>query len=535
MSAAAIPPGRLLAFLADMRSYGGKCAPVRVLQTHASFVAIAGRFVFKVKERVNFGFLDFSTLEKRRHFCEREVLLNRRLSPGVYLGVVPISLNQAGLVFGIRGEIVEYAVKMRHLPERYFLPRLLREGKVAARDVDAIVATLVPFYGAHDPTPEIAGWGRIGKLRISTSENFRQLKRFAGETISRPALDAIRLYTGGFFHCHAALFAARVREGRIRDCHGDLHLDHIHLGPSRLAIFDCIEFNDRFRCIDVASDAAFLAMDFDFHGRPDLSRRFAVGMARALADPGMLQLLDFYKCYRAVVRGKVESLREFPPGAPDAEWRECRARAERYLRLALQYAIAGSQPIVLIVMGSVGSGKSTLAQSLQRELGWEVFSSDRIRKELGSVPLQVRGSKSERRTLYSRKMSDKTYAALTRSAVDEVRKQRSVILDATFSSRHRRIQLLKALASSVVDHCFVETRAGAAVIKGRLEQRASAPGEISDARIEDLTLLARAWEPPTEVDAHHFLAVKSGRACGATVLAALRALARRRSRRAAPG
>jgi aminoglycoside phosphotransferase family enzyme/predicted kinase len=530
MSADAASPQRLLAFLRDARSYQGKPGPIRVVQTHASYLALAGRYVFKVKKQVNFGFLDFSTLEKRRHFCEREVLLNRRLCPGIYLGVVPISMDEDRLAFGLRGEIVEYAVKMRRLSERYFMLRLMRRDEVTACDVDTIVAKLAPFYKAQQPTPEIAEWGRIAKLRISTDENFRKLSEFIGVTISRPALDAIQLYTNGFFRRHAALFAARVRERRIRDCHGDLHLEHIHLSPSRLTIYDCIEFNDRFRCIDVANDTAFLAMDLDFHGRPDFARRFATGTARALADPGMLQLLDFYKCYRASVRGKVESLRQFTPGLPDADRPDCRARAERYFRLALQYAIRGSEPMVLILMGRVGSGKSTLARLLGRELDWEVYSSDRLRKELGSVAPHVRRAEPERRRLYSKAMSDKTYSALARHAAAQIRQQRSVILDATFASRARRDRLRRVLVRAGVDYCFVETRVATAKIKERLKERARSAREISDARLEDLPMLARAYERPTELESQHFLVVKTTRTCQAAALATLKALAQRRSR-----
>lgn len=527
MSADAASPERLLAFLRDARSYRGKCEPIRVLQTHASYLALAGRFVFKVKKRVNFGFLDFSTLAKRRHFCEREVLLNRRLCPDIYRGVVPISMNGDRLAFGLRGEIVEYAVKMRRLPERYFLPRLVRLGKVAARDVDAIVATLAPFYKAQESTPEIAAWGRIAKLRVSTDENFRQLRAFIGTTISRPALDAIRLYTNGFFRRHAALFAARVRDRRIRDCHGDLHLQHIHLSPSRLTIYDCIEFNDRLRYIDVANDAAFLAMDFDFHGRPDFARRFATRTARALADPGMLQLLDFYKCYRACVRGKVESLRQFTPDLADAERLDCRARAARYLRFALQYAIRGSKPMVLVVMGRVGSGKSTLARSLGQELNWEVLSSDRLRKELESVPLHQRGSEAERRRLYSQRVSDKTYAMLARHAAKQIGQENSVILDATFGLRRRRQHLRKLLERAGVDYCFVETRAARATIIRRLQKRARSAPEISDARLEDLPMLTGADQRPTELASEHFIVVKTTRTRDAALVATLRALAQR--------
>ncbi len=235
-------------------------------------------------------------------------------------------------------------------------------------------------------------------------------------------------------------------------------------------------------------------MDFDFHGRPDFARRFVTRTARALADPGMLQLMGLNKCYRALARGKVESLRKFTPDVPDTERLECRARAVRYPRIALQYAILGSEPMVLIVIGRVGSGKSTLARALGRELDWETFSSDRIRKELGGLPLHVRGAKPERRRLCSKAMSDKTYAALARHAATQIRQQRSVILDATFGSRPRREQLRKVLARAGVDCCFVETRAATATIKNRLKEREHSAGEISDAQLDDLATLTRTYE-----------------------------------------
>lgn len=529
MKTGAVSQDRLLDFLRDPQSYPHHPRRIRMFQTHASWVVLTSRRAYKVKKPVNFGFLDFSTLEKRRHFCEREVMLNRRLCPDIYLGLVPISMKNGRLVFGSGDEIVEYAVEMRRLSQRFFLLPRIERGEVTTRDVDAIVAALKPFYEAQKPTPEITAWGRVAKLKVSTDENFRQTQDFIGVTISRPAYHAIRLYTGAFYRRHASLFALRVRERRIRDCHGDLHLDHIHLAPARLTIYDCIEFNDRFRYIDVANDAAFLAMDFDFHERPDLSRHFAARMATMLGDPGMLRLLDFYKCYRAYVRGKVESLHHIVSGVPEVEWRESRVRAERYFRLALKYAIGGSKPMVLIVMGRVGSGKSTLARSLGRELHWPVFSSDRIRKELAGVPLYVRGGEAERRRLYAKRVSDKTYAALARNAVEHARDQRDVILDATFSSRRRRKRLRQVLERAGVAYCFVETRAATATIKSRLKKRERSSGEISDARLGDFPALDRAYEPPTELEPRHFLAVKTARTSEAVVFATLKSLAQRRA------
>ncbi len=526
---------RLHDFLRDPRSYPGKPARVQMLQTHASYLVLTPRRVFKVKKPVNFGFLDFSTLEKRRHFCEREVTLNRRLCPGVHLGVRPISIAGGRLRFGPGKEIVEYAIEMRRLPARYFLLRLLARGQISTREVDAIVETLAPFYMAQQPTPEIEEWGRVAKLQISTEENFRQTEEFIGVTITRAAFEAIRSFTATFYRRHAALFAARIREGRIRDCHGDLHLDHIHLSPAGITIYDCIEFNDRFRYIDVASDAAFLAMDFDFNGHREFARHFATRLAHALDDPALLTLLDFYKCYRAYVRGKVESFQQIAEGVPEPERLESRARAERYFRLALQYAVCGSEPMVLIVMGRVGSGKSTLARALGRELGWELFSADRIRKELAGVPLHVRGGAAERRRLYAEKMTDRTYAALAHHVADELRQRPGTILDATFGSRHRRDQLRRTLERAGVGYCFIEIHASTATLKKRLAARAQSAGEISDARLEDFAKLDRAYEPPDELAPRHFIAVKTARTTEAVVVATLKRLADDRARQTRKG
>lgn len=520
----------LLRFLETPKSYPHQPPRVWMIQTHSSWVALAAPFVYKVKKPVNFGFLDFSTLEKRKFFCEREVELNRRLCPGVHLGVLPISRKKGRLTFGAGEAVVEYAVHMRKLPERYFILRCLERQAVGTAEIDRIVSTLKAFYEAQHPDPEIARWGRKTKLKISTDENFRQTEDFIGNTISRPAYEAIRAFTNGFFRQHPARFAARVLEGRIRDCHGDLHLEHIHLSPKHVVIFDCIEFNDRFRYIDVANDVAFLAMDFDFRRRPDLSRYTARRIAAQLSDPGLLGLLDFYKCYRAYVRGKVESFQLLSGGITGSEKREIGERAHRYFRLALRYAVSGSQPMVLIASGRVGSGKSTLARSLGEELGWRVYSSDRIRKELAGVSLYVRGGQRERRRLYSKAMTDRTYAALERAAEAEIAKRRGVILDATFSSRRRRSRLRHALERFGVDFCFLESRARPETIKRRLAARSRSTGEISDARLEDYAMLDRAYEPPSEVGPGHLIGVRTARTSEAVVTAALKGLARRRAR-----
>jgi uncharacterized protein len=516
---------RLLPFLLNPQSYPHRPRAVRLVQTHASFVFIAPPFVLKVKKPVNFGFLDFSTLERRRHFCEREVALNRRLCPQAYLGVVPISATKDGFAFGPGGPVVEYAVKMRQLTERHFLDHLLARGAVTARDLDRIAATLRNFYRAQHPTAEVESWGRVSRLRISTDENFRQTREFIGRTLSRAAFETIRRFTNGFYRRNATLFASRVRGRWIRDCHGDLHLEHIHLTPRALHIYDCIEFNDRFRYVDVASDAAFLAMDLDFEDRPDFARHFAARMAAALRDDGMPRLMDFYKCYRAYVRGKVESLHSVARAAPEAERQVSAERARRYFRLALRYAVADSRPLVLVVMGRIASGKSTLAANLGAELGWEVFSSDRVRKGLAGFPPYERGSAAARRRLYSAAMTWRTYDRLATKALAETRAGRGVILDATFARREQRAGLRTRLARHGVECRFIEVRAGDAAVKRRLKSREAEAGEVSDARLEDFANLTGLYQPPKELKPDICVAVRTGTTPERTLARALRALA----------
>lgn len=485
----------LIRFLKDPSSYAHAPSSVRLVQTHISYVALASPFVFKVKKPVDFGFLDFTTLERRRHYCEEEVRLNRRLCARIYEGVVPIARGAQGLTFGDEGEVVEYAVRMRELEDGRFLHQLLARGAAGPADLDRVVAKLLPFYRRQTPAPEVTAWGRLKKLRISTDENFEQTERFVGEALPRPAFEALRYFTERFYAARRALLERRCEEGHIVDAHGDLHAEHIHLTAEDVCIYDCIEFNERLRYIDVASDVAFLTMDLAFNGHPELSRYLAAQMAARLQDPDLRRLLGFYGCYRAYVRAKVELMRSAEAEVPAEDRAESRDRAARYVQLALRYAVAGGRKMVFVVMGRVGTGKSTVARRLSELLGREVVSSDRLRKTMAGVPLRERGTAEERARLYAPEHTARVYAALRDRALENAAAGRSTILDATYSRLEHRAALRTALQEQDLPCRFIELTAPDARLRERLQARDHTQ-TVSDARLEDFEPLDAHYEAP---------------------------------------
>jgi len=489
----------LLEFLRDPASYPHRPHAVEEVHTHASLVFLVPPLVYKIKKPVDFGFLDFSTLEKRRHFCQREVELNSRLAPGIYQGVVPLTRQADAYAFAGGGPVVEYAVRMTYLEPDGFLDSRIKAGNAGEAELERVARTLADFYQKQPSPRKIAEWGNIAKLRISTDENFAQTRDFIGKTLSAGAFDAIRGFTENCYQLRAALFDRRVAQGWIRDCHGDLHLDHIHVTDDALQIHDCIEFNDRFRHLDVASDAAFLAMDLDYHGRPELARFFIGRLAGLLDDPEMESLMDFYKCYRAYVRGKVESLHSIAELGNAAERGAAAANARRYFQLALQYAVAGSRPQAIAIMGRVASGKSTLATGLGRELGWPVVSSDILRKTRAGVALHERGDAANRAKLYATGMTERTYHTLTNEAAQTLLHGHGVILDATFSKRTLRDRLRETIGDANVT--WIITEVDDATTRVRLNQRENRSDVVSDARSEDHAMLKMAFEPPDELPA----------------------------------
>jgi aminoglycoside phosphotransferase family enzyme len=322
--------------LLESQAYTYKPQKIELVQTQMSFIFLTGEYVYKIKKPVNLGYLDYTTLEKRHFFCHQELELNRRLCPGAYLAVVPIVEEKGELRIEGRGKAIEYAVKMKQLPHDRMMDILLPQGQVTLEMVTKVAEKLVNFHHKAETNQKITAFGRLDVIRQNTDENFAQTEKYIGISITAEEYQYIKNYTDNFIDSNTNLFDKRVIEGKIRDCHGDLHAAHVCFTDD-ICIYDCIEFNDRFRYSDTASEIAFLAMDLDRYQQAGLSRHLVNTYVELSHDEDLLKLLDFYKCYRAYVRGKVESFKLNDPYIPEEEKAKVLTVAQSYFELAESY------------------------------------------------------------------------------------------------------------------------------------------------------------------------------------------------------
>ncbi len=332
----------LVTALLDPEAYPEPTSSVDLIQTHISWVFLTDRFAYKVKKPLDLGFLNFSTLRRRHYYLKQELILNRRLCPEIYLAVLPICPQDSGVKVGGKGRPLEYILRMVRLPQERMMDEVADREGLSQEIMDRLIEQLVPFYREAATGPRINKYGSPQVIAYNHEENFSRIERCVDRLLSRELFEAIRTFARGFLARHQKLFRRRVQEGRIRDCHGDLHMKNICLADG-VYIFDCIEFNPRFRYGDVAADIDFLAMDLDFHEFRELSRYFVTRFAAASEDPDLLMMLDFYKCYRACVRGKINAVAAGEPEQPPEARQEARKLAQAYFTLAGEYAAGGAQ------------------------------------------------------------------------------------------------------------------------------------------------------------------------------------------------
>ena len=486
----------VLASLARPGAYPHPVDGVTVIQTHVSVIFLAGPFAYKVKKPVHFDFLDAHTLEGRAAMCAQEVALNRRLSPDLYLGVVPITRGPQGLTIGGSGAAVEYVVQMRRLPEERMMDRLLQARVLTREMVEQVADALAPFHAGADAGPRVAAFGTPEAVRTLWDEHFAQVTPFLGKTLTPIQDGYLRAVSAAWTVRKRRQLEERVAQGRIRDGHGDLRTSSVCF-TEPLTIFDCLDFSARFRCSDVASDVAFLAMDLRLRMRPDLAEAFVQRYVARSGDSALPRLLPFYVCYRACVRGKVESLRAEEPEVSPADREEAARMARRAFGVACDAASEDLPPLLLVVSGLSGSGKSTLAGELGRRRGWEVLSSDVVRKALHGLAPGERATATIDTGLYAPEATRRTYERLASDAGAALDQGRCVIVDATAQAGWQREGLASAARAHGGLFLLAEVRASDAVIRARLEARSREPGAVSDAGWNVYLAQKARWEPVT--------------------------------------
>ncbi|MGZ3624256.1 MAG: bifunctional aminoglycoside phosphotransferase/ATP-binding protein [Ktedonobacteraceae bacterium] len=469
--------------------WGGNDRLIRVIQTHASAVVLAGERAYKLKKPKNLGFLDYSTPILRRHFCIQESLLNRRLAPKVYLGVAPVLLfSESRFHFGptFSGEkvplpgssldggcVVDYAVVMVRLPEASTLEYRVHSGTADPGLLADVARFVAAFHATSHTDEQIASFGELEVIRGNWEENFLQMRPYIGRTLDAATYESIVAYIHHFLEERAALFATRVREGCIRDCHGDLRLQQIHVldNENRLVILDCIEFNERFRYSDVASEIAFLAMELEEANRADLAYAFVDAYIKETGDETIREVLPFYICYRACVRGKVISFQLDESEVPSSQRAAAQQEARSLFDLAASHANGPTQPTLLMVGGMMGTGKSTLTLALQNELGWAYVSSDEIRKQLAHIDPALPNTDDFGQGLYDPDRTACTYEALLVEAEATLARGRSVLLDASFARQIYRQKAARLAATHGASCLFVECVCPREVALARLADR----------------------------------------------------------------
>ncbi|MDC1287928.1 AAA family ATPase [Gammaproteobacteria bacterium] len=447
---------------------------LRLIETHISWIILTGKFAYKIKKPVNFGFLDFSTLERRRHFCHEELRLNRRFAPQIYVDVLEIrGAADAPRLHG-EGAVIEYALQMIEFPQQCLLSHHAAEGTLTAPMVDAIAERVNELHANADSAPRDSEFGSARSVRHWSEENLTQIANAIPAQLMPPGFARLQRW----YQSNANLLdqvERRKDDGRVRDCHGDMHLDNMALIDNQVVPFDCIEFNPELRWIDVISEAAFVTMDLQARGYPGFGWRFISRYLENSADYEAIGLLRYYFIYRALVRAKVEALRVDPAARATAA---SFTAASSYLDLADQWS-ANQRAGMIIMHGLSGSGKSTVAAQLVEALGAIRIRSDVVRKQLFDLAPDSNSHSAPNQGIYSADASARTYLRLRQIAATVIAANFCVIVDATFLKEADRRQMLELESEAPFARVIVACEAPEAVLRERIIARENDPSEAN--------------------------------------------------------
>jgi aminoglycoside phosphotransferase family enzyme/predicted kinase len=483
----------LIRSLHDPDCYDHAAGPVRVIETHISYVLLTGEFAYKIKKPLDLGFLDFSSLDKRLHACREEVRLNRRLAPNIYIGVVPITGTPAAPRINGNGEAFEYAVKMRQFPSDATLDRLDAEGGMTAQHVESIAATLARFHlESCDRADEDSPWGSPDAVWQPVAQNFAQIAPHLDSPADRAQLDALQRWSESEHARLAPLMAARKRDGFVRECHGDLHLGNLAWVDGRLLVFDCIEFNPALSWIDIQCEIAFLYMDLLQHGHADWAWLFINLWLEETGDYAGLELLRYYAVYRAMVRAKVAAIRMAQVEGPG---REAVLKDVRAL-LGLAIKLTDSMRVTLsITHGLSGSGKTTVTRTLMQNPGAIRLRSDIERKRMAGLGALAKSGSEVGKKLYSGDATRQTYQRLADLAGCLLDGNWPVIVDATFIARWQRDLLRDVAHAHKLEIRILDFPVPVDTLKARILQRARSGTDASEADLAVLQHQIETEEP----------------------------------------
>ncbi len=464
--------------------------PIQLIQTHISYVLLTGEYAYKVKKPMNFGFLDYSTLEKRQHFCQEEWRLNQRGAADIYLEVLPLT-EQAGR-FGLAGSgaVVDYTLKMRQFDQSGLFSRLLAEGSLSEELMVRLGQRVASYHAQTETNDYIRSFGKVDQIRQAFDENYAQTQTYIGGAQTQLQFDETKAYTDHYFETQEDRFVDRIRAFRIRECHGDLHLGNICLWRDELLLFDCIEFNEPFRFVDVMYDIAYGVMDLDVKQRPDLANAYLNAYLEATGDWEGLKVLPIYLNRQSYVRAKVTSFLLDDPSAPEAAKAQASQTAAAYYTLAHRYT-QPRQGSLTLMSGLSGSGKSTVARQWARLCNGIQIRSDAVRKHLAGIPLSVRGDHS----LYTPEITAQTYHRLMQLGLMLASEGYPVILDAKYDQDPLRRQVIEPAQSQGIPVRILHCLASESTLRSRLQQRSQAGTDIADATVDLLAAQQQAWDP----------------------------------------
>ncbi len=485
---------RLITALLDAGRFPHAAKSVRVVETHISWVLLAGRYAYKIKKAVDLGFLDFTRLEARGFYCSEEIRLNRRLAPRLYLDTIPIGGSPDAPLLGATPAI-EYAVRMRRFPTSRQMDRLLAKGKVTTAHLDRLAGTVARFHAGLPAAEPGTEFGTPAVIRAAAMQNFDQLRTSLADANEAGKVAAAGRSTEAEYAACERLFEQRLAQGFVRECHGDLHLGNIVLVGDEPVPFDGIDFNPALRWIDVMNELAFPVMDLLHRGHPELAFRFLNAYLEATGDYAGMPVLRFYVAYRAAVRAKVSAIRAGQPDISGKDAREAVAACHSYLDLCLG-SLASRRSALIITHGLPGSGKTTFSQLALERLGAVRIRSDVERKRLFGLSATDESGSGAYSGIYSATATERTYDRLHELARGMLKAGFPVIVDAAFLKRRERARFRELAQALRVPFARASIQATPATLRARVARRHREKNDASEADLAVLRMLEAAREPP---------------------------------------